>query len=304
MGGPEINEFLTHLAVERNVSASAQTQALAAILFLYRTWSRNLQHRQVRYYSACGSKPVSLDPLGRTEATGSIAVIAVREFNKISSERKSMSNPGITASPASPEPSATSFGTAAISCLAYAALALLLMHILRPDLAPRNHMISEYAVGTYGWVMQSVFVGLSFGCAALLVGLARDGPTSIPARMGVLLLAVASIGLIVSAIYPMDLPGRPATKSGELHDLSFFVNVGSIALAIALLTASFGKHLKWSSYRRTSVVLLVLIALAFVLQFLTLRKGAPYGLANRFFIAVVIAWLMATSIRLRNLARY
>ena len=36
MGAPEINEFLTHLAVERHVSASTQSQALAAILFLYR----------------------------------------------------------------------------------------------------------------------------------------------------------------------------------------------------------------------------------------------------------------------------
>ena len=36
MGAVEINEYLTHLAVERNVSASTQTQALSAILFLYR----------------------------------------------------------------------------------------------------------------------------------------------------------------------------------------------------------------------------------------------------------------------------
>ncbi len=36
MGGPEINEFLSHLAVDRNVSASTQNQALCAILFLYR----------------------------------------------------------------------------------------------------------------------------------------------------------------------------------------------------------------------------------------------------------------------------
>jgi integron integrase len=36
MGAPEINDFLTHLAVERNVSASTQNQALSAILFLYR----------------------------------------------------------------------------------------------------------------------------------------------------------------------------------------------------------------------------------------------------------------------------
>ena len=32
----EINEFLSHLAVERNVSSSTQNQALCAILFLYR----------------------------------------------------------------------------------------------------------------------------------------------------------------------------------------------------------------------------------------------------------------------------
>jgi hypothetical protein len=35
MGEPEINQFLTHLAVEGNVAASTQNQALAAILFLY-----------------------------------------------------------------------------------------------------------------------------------------------------------------------------------------------------------------------------------------------------------------------------
>jgi hypothetical protein len=36
LGGAEINEFLSHLAVERTVSASTQNQALCAILFLYR----------------------------------------------------------------------------------------------------------------------------------------------------------------------------------------------------------------------------------------------------------------------------
>jgi integron integrase len=36
MGKPEIEAFLTHLAVKRHVSASTQNQALNAILFLYR----------------------------------------------------------------------------------------------------------------------------------------------------------------------------------------------------------------------------------------------------------------------------
>jgi hypothetical protein len=205
--------------------------------------------------------------------------------------------------PSSPEPSATFFGTAAIGCVVYAALALLLMHVLRPDFAPASHMISDYAVGPYGWVMQTVFVGLSAGSAMLLFGLIRSGPTSIAARLGIVLLAVASIGLIVSAIFPTDLQGAPPTRSGHIHTLSFFVNIASIILAIVLLTASFGGDPRWCSYRRTSVILLSVIALALVLQFLTLRKGAPYGLANRFFFSVLLAWVLATSNRLRNLAR-
>ncbi len=36
MGAEEINAFLTHLAVEKNVSASTQSQALSALLFLYK----------------------------------------------------------------------------------------------------------------------------------------------------------------------------------------------------------------------------------------------------------------------------
>lgn len=36
MGTPEIEAFLTHLALERKVAASTQNQALSAILFLYR----------------------------------------------------------------------------------------------------------------------------------------------------------------------------------------------------------------------------------------------------------------------------
>jgi len=36
MGGPEVEDFLTTLAVKNQVSASTQNQALAAILFLYR----------------------------------------------------------------------------------------------------------------------------------------------------------------------------------------------------------------------------------------------------------------------------
>ncbi|GAB4403624.1 MAG: integron integrase [Anaerolineales bacterium] len=43
MGAAEINQFITHLVVERKASASTQNQAISAILFLY----RNLLHIQL-----------------------------------------------------------------------------------------------------------------------------------------------------------------------------------------------------------------------------------------------------------------
>jgi site-specific recombinase XerD len=36
MGTPEVEAFLTHLAVNEKVAASTQNQALSALLFLYR----------------------------------------------------------------------------------------------------------------------------------------------------------------------------------------------------------------------------------------------------------------------------
>ena len=117
------------------------------------------------------------------------------------------------------------------------------------------------------------------------------------------LFVVASIGLVVSAIYPTDAPGSPSTRSGDIHDMSFLVNVGSIFIATILLSASFGNHLAWRSYRRTAWTLTALILLGFAVQFLTLHKGMPYGLANRFFVLVLFAWLFAVSFRLRALSR-
>jgi hypothetical membrane protein len=194
------------------------------------------------------------------------------------------------------------FGTAAVGCFVYSAFVLLLMHVLRPDYTPVDHMISDYAVGPYGWVMTTAWLAMSCGCAMLMLGFFRDGPASIPARLGAVLLGVASIGLLVTAIFPTDLQGAPATRSGDIHNVSFLVNVGSIFVATVLLAASFGSDLRWRAYQRTAIALTLLVVVAFVLQFLTLHRGMPFGIANRFFVIVLFTWFLTTAIRLRAVA--
>jgi hypothetical protein len=189
--------------------------------------------------------------------------------------------------------------TAAIACFSYAAIALLLLHILRPDYAPATNFISNYAVGRYGWIMTTWFLAMSCGLLTLALGLYLNGLRFATGRLGIFLLVIAAIGLIVSSIYPTDLPGAPATRSGDIHDMSFLVNVASIFIATVLLSASFGSHPGWRTYRSTAWTLTALILVGFAVQFLTLHKGMPYGLANRFFVVVLFAWLFAASFRLR-----
>ena len=53
----------------------------------------------------------------------------------------------------------------------------------------------------------------------------------------------------------------------------------------------------------SALVLASLSVIAFVLQFLTLHRGMPYGYANRLFVIVLFAWFLGTWIRLRAVAR-
>jgi len=188
-----------------------------------------------------------------------------------------------------------------LACFIYAAVALLTLHFLRPDYAPASNFISNYAVGRYGWVMTTWFLAMSCGLLALAAGLHTSGLRSITARLGMFLLLVAAVGLVVSAVFPTDIPGAPSTRSGAIHDQSFLVNVGSIFMASILLSASFGTHPAWRSFRGTAWILTVLIFAGFVIQFLTLHKGMPYGLANRFFVLVLLTWLFGVTLRLRSL---
>lgn len=189
--------------------------------------------------------------------------------------------------------------TAAVGFFVYFVAALLLMHVLRPDYTIVDHMISDYAVGRFGWIMTTAFLSISLGCLALAVGLFLNGPTSWLGRIGAALLVVTFAGLIVTAIFPTDLETVPSTRTGDIHTLSFQVNVVSVFLSTICLGLSYGGSPRWRPYRTPALVFAGLLAAAFVAQFLTLHRGAPYGIANRLFVAVLVAWLISNSLWLK-----
>jgi len=190
----------------------------------------------------------------------------------------------------------------AIACFGYFTVVLVLLHILRPDYTPIDHMISDYAVGRLGWVMTTAFVALSAGCLTLGLGMAMAGPRSVPGRAAVLLLWIATVGLLTTAIFPTDLETAATTTTGNVHTASFLVNVISMILCSLLFAVSFHQSDDWRSYRWTGLALAIALLAAFIAQFLTLHRGAPYGLTNRLFVAVLMVWFVATAAQLRRIA--
>lgn len=187
---------------------------------------------------------------------------------------------------------AARWATAAFISFVYALLALAALHVLRPDLAPATNFISDYAVGPFGWIMTSFFVTFSLGLVAMVIAARSSGRPRALKTIGLLALCITAIGLIVTAIYPTDLPGAPFTRSGEIHELSFRVNVVGLLVGVVALSLALGREPMWRLKQRVLGVLALNVVAALALQFATLRKGMPYGLANRYFVIAVFAWLL------------
>lgn len=190
----------------------------------------------------------------------------------------------------------------AMGCFGYFTVVLILLHGLRPDYTPVDHMISDYAVGRFGWVMTTAFVAMAVGCLTLGFAMARVGPKSFPARAAVLLLWVATLGVLVTATFPTDLETAATTATGNIHTASFLVNVISLVLGALLFAVSFYRSEDWRDYRWIGLALAIALLAAFIAQFLTLHRGAPYGLTNRLFVSVLMVWFLATARQLRRVA--
>ena len=189
----------------------------------------------------------------------------------------------------------------AAACFAAFGLGVVLMHLLRPDYAPASHMISDYAVGPWGGVMATTFICAGLGCLLLVAALVQRGQKSVTGRIVIGLFAVAGIGLFVTAACPTDLDDAPTTTTGVIHGISFLVNVVSLVLASILLMVLAWRDDRWHAYRWKAALFAALLLVAIVIQFSTLRRGMPYGLANRFFVAVLVAWLVGTALQVRQL---
>jgi hypothetical protein len=187
-------------------------------------------------------------------------------------------------------------------------LLILILHFIKTDLPPAGHMLSEYAIGDYGWIMKAAFFAWSLSCVSLAVAL-RSQVVTKSGRVGVTLLFIAGAALIMGGLFVIDPPyAEPVqpTMHGSLHGLSAMIGLPGQAIASLLISYSLKKNPAWRSATKPIIRLAHFTWISLVLMFastivmMSLSNGkfssiTAIGWFNRLAVVMYCGWLISTA---------
>jgi len=135
----------------------------------------------------------------------------------------------------------------ALLAIAAAAAALLLLaslHVLSPEFDPSWRMVSEYALGHYGWVLSLMFLAWGISAWALAVALWSQVKTR-AGKVGLWFLVIAGIGEAMASVFDIT------HDTG--HSIAGVLGIGGFPIAALLLSVSLGRIQAWREcYGQTS----------------------------------------------------
>jgi hypothetical protein len=190
-----------------------------------------------------------------------------------------------------------------------------LLHLLRPELAPGWHMLSEYSVGPWGFLMRLAFLALAASFVSLTLAL-RGHARGLIGKAGRCCLALAALGATMGGLFNTDPPATAPERvstTGMLHGFAFMLGVPGVLLAVTLLGAALWREPNWRSAR-------VLLAGSAALVWATLlvfgssmrsamanqSGGADFavGWQNRAAVLAWVVWAALLAWRTRAIAQH
>lgn len=169
-------------------------------------------------------------------------------------------------------------------------VAVVALHVLRPELAPISHRLSEYAIGRYGGLMTAAFVCVGASLLTLagaIVGADRRWCSRVVAAA----VGVAGVGMVVSGVFRTDV-SRSGATADALH---------SAASGLATL-ALIGAAVFWTAVasRRAAPVVLATMGLALGAVSPTLHRSRWTGLSQRLLWLTLLAWVIVAAFELTH----
>ena len=179
-------------------------------------------------------------------------------------------------------------GHLSLALLGTAVACVVALHMVRPQVSPIERRLSEYALGPYGWLMDTAFAATAGGLTALAIFLTRSAgrPRLVPAA-----LVVAAVALVLSAMYQLD-----ATDNADdvIHRwASGTAAAAVIVAAIGWSVVGTGRRRRW---RRGPDLRLAIVALGLAVLSPMLHETFLTGINQRLVWATLIAWSVVVTI--------
>lgn len=180
---------------------------------------------------------------------------------------------------------------------------VLVLHFLPTGYDPVSRPTSEYAVGSYGFLMTAAFLCMSIACFALLAGL-YNGMAKLP-KVGLVLFGIWAVGVLIAMIFPISPEGMPATTSGKIHQTNGPIVFLSLTIGVILISANFRRNENWRSIYRPALAMSIIMLLIFISIPINFAMDLNIaGLLQRFFLIVFSTWFIMVVLNLRKIKFY
>src|SRR5690606_8646979 len=190
---------------------------------------------------------------------------------------------------------------------------LTLLHLLKPELDSSWRMISEYAIGQFGWLMNIAFILWAISFLGLFFSIRTQIHTKI-GRIGLVLLLISALGLLIAGLFttdPVTASADQRTTNGMLHSVGGTLGM-AMPFAALFLYFSLRKiprlQIKKKSLKFASFLAVTGFVLAFVSTgyFLFQSNGifseaTPVGFPNRLEVLCYCIWLIIFSKQAMNM---
>lgn len=183
-------------------------------------------------------------------------------------------------------PNLQGLSTIVLLSISFYIVVLVLMHFARTDVNVVEELTAAYFSGSLGWLMRAAIVISALGWGMLVYGLSRGLPMKALPMIGMILLALAALGLLLEGLFMLALGPVPFQ---------------ALVVAAVLLSVSFGRYEQWRSLRGRSLILAILMVVGFFLVAWSITTGSGIeGLFQRVFIVLTLSWIAVVATHLRE----
>jgi len=170
------------------------------------------------------------------------------------------------------------------------------LHIISPEFDPSWRMVSEYALGDYGWVLSLMFLTWALSCVMLFFAIKSQIHT-VGGKIGLGFLLVSAVGTGMAAFFDI---------SHSLHGLAFMIGIPSLPIAASLISISLFRDPSWTSRRHSLLWAAILPWMSIVLMVTMMSIGLSQsggefgpdvliGWPNRLVVLAYCGWLMVAA---------